>query len=211
MVDQPPILPQWAPRLKRESIARLYASNAAGEVDQDLVDEVGIGLLARCRSILQATAASRGQVRCPVCETSIVQKRSVDQPKERRILACGSCDWQAPWKAYRKSYQGKQLIAGGMKPFFEAFVVDYPKAATYATKMVAIDTLIHRCHHELKGTPKRIGVVNLIQGKMTDVITFLEELAYSEESLPEMRRNLDLWRWKRSKNHRSDLPPLAEE
>ena len=52
--------PQWARRVRKEKIARLYASDARGIVDAELIDEVGFGLLARCQSILDATAAAQG-------------------------------------------------------------------------------------------------------------------------------------------------------
>ena len=181
--------PQWAPRLPRNKIARLYVTDARGIVDEELIDEVGYGLLLRCESILTATEASRGTAPCPKCGHIIHHQKG-----GTGILRCGSCPWEIPWKVYRNSYQGKQLIAGGMEPFFKDYVEAFPKARTPQEKMLLIDLLIHRFHHEMKGTPKRIGAVNLIQGKMRDVIAFLDGLTYSEHSTPGVRANLLSWR-----------------
>jgi hypothetical protein len=61
--------PPWAPRLPQRLVARLYETDARGILDEELIDEVGYGLLARVESILTATEASRGRVRCPRCAT----------------------------------------------------------------------------------------------------------------------------------------------
>lgn len=192
--DQDYILPQWAPRLPKAKIAQLYVSNAEGILDEDLIEYVGIGLYARCESIITATEAAKGRLPCPLCG-HIIHHRLSKPPtdKNQKMLRCDACDWVAPWKAYIKTYRGKQLSAGGMAPFFRAFIKEYPSAKTPREKMILIDTLIHRFHHELENRIGRIGGVNLIQGRMVDVIDFLRHLTYSDKSLPEVKTNLRLW------------------
>ena len=58
-------LPSWGPRVSRRSIAKLYHTDAQGIRYPDLIDEVGIALLARCQSILKVDAARRGKYECP--------------------------------------------------------------------------------------------------------------------------------------------------
>ncbi len=43
-----------APRVRRDLIRRLYEDEARGLLDDQLLDEVGIGLYARCESIMKA-------------------------------------------------------------------------------------------------------------------------------------------------------------
>lgn len=43
---------RWAPELRPDRIRRLYERDALGVVDSDLIDDVGLALHARCRSIV---------------------------------------------------------------------------------------------------------------------------------------------------------------
>src|SRR5262249_54966833 len=94
------IRPQWHPRVPREKIRLLYENDARGLVDETLVDDVGIGLLLRCRSILIATEAHEGRARCPRCEGIIPH-----QWKKDETMLCSACGWQTTWGAYFKTYQ----------------------------------------------------------------------------------------------------------
>ena len=189
-------VPPWPPRVSKQQIAQLYVTNAKGILDEELIDEVGIGLLARCESILTATDASRGRPVCPKCGELAFQKKISSQGQQRStVLYCEPCGWQVPWKRYKRSYQGKLLIAGAMEPFIKEYVKAYPKATTYRERMILIDQLIHRFHEEEReDRAGRIGAAALIQGKLKDVVLFLDSLTYSENSLPEVREVLSLWR-----------------
>ena len=71
MKDNPAYqLPVWAYRLKKSDIERLYRSCSTGILDDELIDEVGFGLLARCMSMLQVAEAIRGRPVCPQCDVS---------------------------------------------------------------------------------------------------------------------------------------------
>ena len=61
------IKPTWSPRVPKHKIRRLYQQDARGIQDDDLINEVGFALLARCESFLEANQAVRGRVSCPVC------------------------------------------------------------------------------------------------------------------------------------------------
>jgi hypothetical protein len=86
------INPPWAPRVPRHEIARLYATDARGIVDEEMIDEVGYGLLARCEAILIATEAVHGRVRCPRCRQTFRRRRGPDE-----VLQCPDCGWQHTW------------------------------------------------------------------------------------------------------------------
>ena len=196
--------PPWAGRVPKRLIARLYAMDARGGYDEDLIDEVGYAFLARCESIMIATEASRGNVKCPCCGAML--HHDWDRGAG---LDCG-CGWSTTWGAYLKTYQGKQLSAGGMERFFVEFLRDYPRARTPGRKMVLIDTLIHRFHSEAKGAPTRPGAVNLIGGRVGDVIAFLDQLTYGENLPPELEQNLHAWRDKASRSMCRDRLPRAK-
>jgi hypothetical protein len=51
-----------APKVRPERIRRLYERDALGLVDDELIDDVGLALHARCRSIV---LVDEGLVRCP--------------------------------------------------------------------------------------------------------------------------------------------------
>lgn len=189
---EPRVSPVWAPRLTKKEVARLYRVDATGIRDEDLVNEVAFGILARCQSILTATEALRGRVACPNCRGIIKRGRVKDQARDQ-ILDCPECDWQGSWKVYQKSFQHKQLVAGGMEPFFRQYIHDLPSARTSREKMVLIDTLIHRCHSEQTDDISRPGAINLIHGRMKDIIPFLDNLTYGDNSTPEVFGNKSQW------------------
>jgi hypothetical protein len=59
----------WPSRVTKERLRRVYASEASGLLDEELLDEVGITLYLRCRAILDVfSALHSGLVRCPRCE-----------------------------------------------------------------------------------------------------------------------------------------------
>lgn len=57
---------QWAPRIRRELVQRLYESDASGLQNIELCDDVGIRLFLRCETILRV---HRREVTCPRCGT----------------------------------------------------------------------------------------------------------------------------------------------
>ena len=111
-------LPVWSPRVSKSKIARLYTSIGKGIVDEELIDEVGFSLLARCESVLIATDAGQGRgARCPSCDSLVKFTTWRDED-----LECENCGWRCPKQDYKKTIKYKHLFAGGMKPFLEEFV-----------------------------------------------------------------------------------------
>ena len=181
--------PEWAGRVSRRKIARLYYTDAQGIVDKDQIDEVGYALLWRCESILIATEARRGQAMCPVCRNTIYHGGG-----NAEILECNECGWNLPWSEYLASLRKKQLGAGGIEEFLREFVEKYPKAPTPRHRMILIDQLIHRYHWEMIKEPGRPGGSNLIGGTVTEVVALLNGLTYSEESTSGLQEIHNRWR-----------------
>ncbi len=89
---------QWAPKVRRGKILKLYQTDALGLQDEDLVAEVGYDLLARCRSILMVTDAR--QVDCPSCQAEIncpAARWSRETPP-----VCPVCGWHATYGQWRE-------------------------------------------------------------------------------------------------------------
>ena len=180
--------PRWAGRVPRHKIARLYAAGAMGIVDEDQIDEVGYALLARCESMMLAAEARNGKALCPKCGDIVYHSG------KRDTVQCPECAWELPWQNYMRSSRRKQLSPGGIAPFIVEYLEQFPKANTPRKKMIQIDNLIHRYHWELQGDPGRPSAVNLIGGKIPDVIEFLNDLTYSENSTPGLTQNYARWR-----------------
>jgi hypothetical protein len=178
-------LPVWAPRVSKRKIHQLYKTDAQGIYDRDLIDEVGYGLLARCESFIAANRAREGELPCPECGRSV--------PREE-TLRC-SCGWKLPWPDYFKTIQHKQL--SGAEPVlaqFRDFVRAFPSARTPREKMLLIDRLIHGFHRYYKTDhPTRPVAVNLIEGRLSDVVAFLDRLSYGDQSTPGMRETYTQW------------------
>jgi hypothetical protein len=168
----------WAAKVRNEKIRQLYRTDASGLRDDELLDEVGYGLYARCVSILEATEAARGRAKCHGCGHIIPHGVRRDE-----VLKCSQCGWEVTWAAYKRSYKDKQLFGGAALACFQDFVARFPKAQKPEQKMLLIDRLIHEFHWNLvKGEAvakaTRPAAANLVEcEKLTDVVAFLDELS----------------------------------
>ena len=85
-------LPVWARRLRKSQIARLYKSCGQGFLDEELIDDVGYSLYARCTSMLQVMEAMRGRPPCPSCGATAQLDKGPTM-----FAKCGNCGWTCPW------------------------------------------------------------------------------------------------------------------
>lgn len=199
-------LPTWAPRVKQRDIRRLYETDAQGIYDEALIDEVGYGLLVRCQSFVQANEARDGKVRCPRCSATITHSGDKEE-----VLRC-ECGWELTWGDYFRTIQHVQL--SGAEPVleqFRAFIKTFPTAKTPQKKMLAIDRLIHGFHYFLKTEqPTRPVAVNLIEGRLRQVVAFLDKLTYGNKSSPGTKEAYTEWSAKIDV-HRDWYPSRREE
>jgi hypothetical protein len=178
---------RWARRVGPEKIRALYAMDAKGIVDEELIDEVGYAMLARCMSIQDVTRAHFGRARCPRCRAEVRHTGVKDA-----VMTC-PCGWNTTWREYHNSYRRKQLVGGAAYPIFKAFLERWPLARTARDKMLEIDRLIHACHGEFKGGMGRPAACNLIEGTMFELITLLEGLAYGDASTSGVKETRQRW------------------
>jgi len=191
---------RWAPRVSKDKIRRLYQSHAGGLLDEELLDDVGITLYLRCEAIVAVAEALRGRVLCPRCAatgTTTVIERALNKGARDGLMTCPACGWACTWADYQRTFKRRQLNLGGAEPAFTTFLTRYPKARTPTAKLLAIDRLIHEFHYSLReqpDLPTRAAGVNLIKGRLTDVVEFLDELTYDGELKPQLTAQRERWR-----------------
>lgn len=196
---------EWAPRVPKQKIRHLYTGEARGLLDEDLLEEVGSMVYQRCQSILSVADAQKGQVHCPRCDrrgqTSLIERQHTRGDRRDQQLICSRCGWQITWGEYHLSFKRHQLNPGGATASFSAYLMNYSAAKTPQAKMLAIDRLIHEFHYSYRprpDIPTRSVSVNLIEGKLVDVIQFLDELSagqaissVAQATYEEWRRNVE--------------------
>lgn len=207
-MEQPKVFPLWAPRVPQHKIRRLYLDDAEGMHDEALLDDVGYALRARCESFIAACEAAHGRAVCPVCATVVPHTGDKSE-----IMRCAQCGWELTWGEYFTTFQHKQL--SGAEPVleqFRVFVEGFPKARTSRDKMLRIDRLIHGFHWYHRFGCTRPVAVNLIQGRLSEVIAFLDELSSGAPSTPGIAETHAAWQ-EGSRNVRRWLSggPLLEE
>ena len=185
---------KWCKKVPQELISRLYNQSVSGLCDDELADEVGWFLYARCKSIISATNGfERKRLICQKCDAEI--------PLIENVFSC-PCGFQATWEEFKKSYKGKQLHAANAINIFEDYQRDFPRAKTYGEKLVCIDVLIHSFHVKMSYyktlesyDPENETVelnrptgANLIEGSLYEVILFLDKLSGIEEYSQEKKR-----------------------
>jgi len=177
---------RWSERLPRNLIRRLYESDAKHIHDDELADEVGYGLYARAKDLIEISKTHEsGMIYCKSCENEIYKNTS-------DIYKCG-CGWFVSQREYHLSYKGKQFISISAAQFAVEFMRKWELAKNdYANKMMAIDYLIHRFHDEFTDCTTRPAAINFIEGKSEDIIDLILELAYSNDK--EMyKEQMGLW------------------
>ena len=168
---------RWNPVAPREKIRRLYQSEGSGLIDTALLEDVGITLLLRSESILMV---SSHRVQCPVCETVFELKQSADRRSGEDLHRCtgSECPWSLTWGEYHKSWSKQRLFGGKAVSAFQAYVKAYSAARDTASKMIAVDQLLHSFHWDLKmNAPNRLAADNLIDGNHGQVMALLDEIS----------------------------------
>jgi len=194
----------WGPKVSLSKIRQLYLKDAKGICDDELVDEVGISLYSRCTSILEFSEACQGRVQCKRCarngQTKIIERQTFQTTE---LLKCPICGWQIQWRVYIKEAEktGGNLSEGHAGAAFRRYVETYPKCSNIREKIVAIDLLIHEFHWIMIGesqaeqmlVPHKPAGVNLLQGSSQQIVEFLNELTYGQNTSPDLLANREWW------------------
>jgi hypothetical protein len=78
----------WNPKVPQAKIRRLYETDARGIVDEELINEVGIALYARCQSILLLRGA---RVQCPHCDHVFATGWYWHKRCDTMLIRCPQC------------------------------------------------------------------------------------------------------------------------
>ena len=167
----------WAPKIRQSKIRQLYQNDALGTIDEVLVEDIGLGLLERCRSIWLVT---RREVECPRCGATF----SMCEPDSWKMLAgvqhCPTpgCGWQTSAEEWHESWKHRELLGTAAMDAIETYLLDYPRAQKTEEQMVCIDQLLHSFHISLRtGKSTRSFANNLIEGSHDQVVKFLDQLS----------------------------------
>ena len=180
---------RWAARVPQEKVRRLYQTDATGVYHEELIHDVGWSLFARCESFLAAEEARSGRAKCHRCGRIIVH-----EGKQEEVLRCAECGWTVAWRAYFKTMQHRQLSGPDLAELFKGYVTRFPQAASPRERMLLIDRLLHGFHWSARTGPRRPSAINLIEGRLSEVIGFLDRLTYGDGSTPGTLETAAVWR-----------------
>ncbi len=194
---------RWSPRVPAHKVRRLYESDAQGMLDEELLDEVGYGILARCHDIVDVSEAEKGRVKCRNCGHTIVRREGertsfvghgdVLTGGKGEVLRCERCAWETTWGEYVRSLSGRNLHDGGVVHLFRAFGERWPAARSAQAKLLLIDSLIHEFHVVQKGLGRPVAV-NVIEGTAREVAALLDGLACGAGSTAGLTETRAGWR-----------------
>jgi predicted RNA-binding Zn-ribbon protein involved in translation (DUF1610 family) len=175
---------QWAKRVSRRDIQRLYESDARGLLDEELLERVHFDIYARvCDMFEVREAQTTGRVKCRNCGEYVTELYRMGSRNRNNPLSCQECGWQVTCGEFYFSYTGKSLLPGSVPELFEAYLERYPLAKTPAQKMLLIDWLIHQ-FHVMQGVARMPVGENVIQGTGEQVRQLIESLACGPDSTP---------------------------
>jgi hypothetical protein len=148
-------------------IVRLYEADSKMLRDDDLVDDVGWRLVARCQDVL---LVSDSKVVCRGCGTTFVVPW-IGEPGER-TSTCPACGWSITAADYHATFHHRDLYGVAAREAFADFASRFPRLTTYVEKMRAIDRLVHAVHQS-----GNLAARNLFEGRARDVVAALDALA----------------------------------
>jgi hypothetical protein len=178
---------RWCKKVSRDDLVRLYAGDAKGLIDVDLLDDIGFTFYTRCVQGKETRAhMSKGEIICHHCGAVIKAGKTsptgaVLQNADNDALMHCDCGYVYTYREYRRSCNAVNIPGGRATPLFEHFIVKWPACRNVSDKMMIIDWLIHECHVTLmSGMAGRSVCVNLIEGTLKQIGEMIEQLAYGD-------------------------------
>jgi hypothetical protein len=184
---------KWSPKIDPYKVVALYRKFMDGQADMADVDDVGIGLHLRVKSIL---LVAEWRLVCPECGREF----QVSSSEPATNCPGPGCSFSIPREKYLASWRHRDLWRGKALPAFEEYYARYPVARTIGEKMVLIDTLVHSFHFDLvENLPNRCAANNLMEGSLKQVVDILDRLSgIQPENDRVFRETVDLmWRRRR--------------
>ncbi len=184
---------QWAERVSRRDIQRLYDSDARGLRDEELLERVHHAIYMRVCDMMEVREAQQfGRVTCRQCREAIPQPYRMGSRYKSAPLTCERCGWSVTCGEFYASYTGKSMLPGSALDLFEHYLERFPQARTPTQKLLLIDWLIHQ-FHVMQGVARMPVGQNVIQGTTDQVRELIESLARGPEGTQGLA-SLDAWR-----------------
>ena len=163
---------KWNEKLPRNKLIRLYQNDAKGLIDEDLLDDVGYTLYARCKQARDTREClEKGEIICHHCGN--VNKAA----SYAGLIAC-PCGYYYTYREYRRSCNANNIPGGRATEIFNAFADKWLQCKNEKEKMLLVDWLVHECHvSAMTGGVGRSVCVNLIEGTIAQIRDMLEMLA----------------------------------
>jgi len=167
---------RWAPKLRPDKLIRLYKSDAAGILDEELLDDVAWTLYLRVRDVLRV---SDSRVVCPVCATEFAVRWLGQDP--RTVSLCPTCGWTITAGEYHRSWEHQDF--NGHCDEFALYVERFPGTRSPQERMLLIDRLVHALHvAAAEGAIVNFAARNFLEGNRPRIAALLEQLAYGPRS-----------------------------
>ena len=176
---------RWSPKVSRRDLVRLYAGEAQGVLDEELLEEIGYTFYARCRQAQDVRAhMDRGEIVCHHCGAILSAGASAPAGSFRLIgnrdaLMMCACGQSYTYRAYRASCNTASMPGGRATPIFEQYMQKWQGCHTAQEKMMLVDWLVHEFHVTLMtGAQGRSVCMNLIDGTLKQISELITTLAY---------------------------------
>lgn len=117
---------RWAPKVRQAKIRQLYENDAARMVDDELLEEVGYALLARCQSIWLVT---RREVACPRCGTVFALGEGQGWTMLPGVRTCpkAGCGWQTTAEDWHQTWAKRDLLGMAARDALAIFLKGFPR------------------------------------------------------------------------------------
>jgi hypothetical protein len=157
----------WARKLPGQKLQQMYNSDAQGIQNEELVDEIGYTLYARCLQAKEEMELIQAyKMKCHNC--------GIILQVDKLLIEC-ECGHQYLFRDYMRSYRKNNMPHGSAKYKFATFIKNWEGVQGYANKMRLIDNLIHEFHFNLlTNTNGRPVAINFIEGTKKQI----EELIF---------------------------------
>ena len=159
----------WSPKISQGKIKKLYATDAKHIRDEELVDEVGFMIYARClQGRDERQFAKSNKLKCHYCG-------EINKKPSNGLIVC-PCGYAYIFREYMRDMNKKRMPSWS---FHYDFINKWEVARTYSDKMMVIDFLIHECHKNMfSGVNRNSAGINLIHGTNKQVNELILSLAY---------------------------------
>jgi len=166
---------RWSPKVSRQALQRLYKSDAMSLQNEELADEIGYTLYARClQGRDEGKLKDNGKLKCHHCGEILYAQRA--------LMEC-NCGYQYLFRDYRRAFRANNMPSGAATAIFNAFIEHWPRARNYPAKMRLIDDLVHEFHINLNsGVKGRFVGINLIEDTKKQIEELILGLAYGDSN-----------------------------